>query len=109
MINAAARAAESRRSDRLFDDPDAARIVDGSPATSLLDELGGAALSDVIAVRARWIDDAIHAVVGEGARTVVLLGSGFDMRSSRLSVPEGTAFIEVDRAAVIRHKRRVVS
>ncbi|MEU7875854.1 SAM-dependent methyltransferase [Dactylosporangium sp. NPDC049140] len=93
---AAARARESARPDRLFDDPWAAALaggVDAGPENPYLP------------VRTRYLDDAILAA---GFPQVVLLGAGLDTRAWRLPLPPATTVFEVDRAGGLGPKRSLV-
>ena len=56
-------------------------------------------------VRTRFIDDAVRAALGQGARQLVLLGAGFDSRPYRLPEAEGVAVFEVDHPATQAVKR----
>jgi methyltransferase (TIGR00027 family) len=106
---AAARAVESARADRLFDDPWA-------------DELAGAAgragfsrLNDTsednpgLAIRTRYFDDLLLAAVGAGIDQVVLLAAGMDTRSFRLAWSRPVVLFELDRPAVSAHREAVLS
>jgi O-methyltransferase involved in polyketide biosynthesis len=84
---AAARARESERLDRLFDDPLAAALA-GSEGFAWLDHMeraqpwGGPAL--YVVVRTRFFDDfLLHASWGTGARQVVLLAARGHRRQGR--------------------------
>ncbi len=88
---AAARAKESARPDRLFDDPYAARLAG---------ELGREYLARSEGDRGdnRYLDGQ-----------VVLLGAGLDTRAYRLGLPGGVRVFELDRAPVLEAKAAVVS
>lgn len=110
---AAARARESQRLDRLFDDPFAAALA-GPEGFAWLDELervqpwGEPAL--YIVVRTRFFDVfLLRASWGAGARQVVLLAASMDTRAFRLGWPPGTRLYEVDRPEVIDAKDAVAS
>jgi methyltransferase (TIGR00027 family) len=110
---AAARARESERLDRLFDDPLAAALA-GPEGFALLDHMeraqpwGGLAL--YVVVRTRFFDDfLLRASWGAGARQVVLLAAGMDARAFRLGWPSGTQLYELDRPEVIDTKNAVAS
>lgn len=106
---AAIRAAESTRPDRLFEDRFAARFAAAAgwdlprphPAR---DEH----LSNWIAVRTRFLDEVVLAASAGGCRQVVILGAGLDARAFRLQWPPGTRVFEVDLAAVLEFKERVI-
>lgn len=61
-------------------------------------------------VRTRAIDDALRQAIEDGCRQVVILGAGFDVRSTRLGelLRDVTVF-EVDHPATQSKKRRVLT
>ena len=92
---AAARAEESRRADRLFDDPLAEQLA-GEAGFSWLKANPHAATT--LAIRTRFFDDFLaEATLRYGIRQVVIIASGFDMRSWRIEWPEGVRLFELDR------------
>jgi methyltransferase (TIGR00027 family) len=110
---AAARARESERLDRLFDDPLAVALA-GSEGFAWLDDMeraqpwGQPAL--YVVVRTRFFDDfLLRASLGAGVRQVILLGAGMDTRAFRLDWPPGTRVYELDRPEVIDLKDAIVS
>jgi methyltransferase (TIGR00027 family) len=111
LLTAAARAAESRRPDRLFEDPYAATLA-GPAGEALLDEAGPETAVPSIAIRTRYFDDAIRAAVLRGIRQVVLLGAGLDTRAYRLGLTavagDTVRWLEVDRAPVLAYKRQLL-
>jgi len=107
LLTAAARAMESRRPDRLFDDPPAATLA-GVGGESLLAEVGPDTAVPSIAIRTRFYDGVIQAAVTRGVRQVVLLGAGLDTRAYRLGLPATVRWLEVDRGPVLEHKRRLL-
>jgi len=112
-MTAAARARESRRPDRLFDDPWAAALA-GPEGVALMNELEAVAAppgrqaardNPYIAIRTRYFDDFLLATVRDAAtRQVVLLAAGLDSRAFRLNWPEGTRCFELDRPDVLHAK-----
>jgi len=117
------RARESRRSDRLFDDPYAAALVaaaggaggagDGAgdgPAEDVARDVAGAspqrrALAFHIVIRTRYYDDfLLDAASAGGCRQVVLLAAGLDARAFRLRWPPGTSVFELDLPPVLTVK-----
>lgn len=100
---AAARARESSRPDRLFDDPWAARLA-ASGGFVFLDLTSPDGHNPYIAVRTRWLDDAL----ASAHRQVVLVAAGLDTRAWRLDWPPGTVVVELDRDEVFREKARVL-
>ena len=101
------RAQESRRQDRLFDDPYAQAFADAaagvfSDETAAAGERvpGGplARLGEVLAfhavIRTRFFDDYLLAAAAAGCRQAVLLAAGLDSRAFRLPWPAGTRLFE---------------
>ena len=104
---AAVRAAESSRSDRMFEDPWAADLA-GPEGAAWIAERTPAAIFP-IALRTRFFDDWLERVTRDGGiNEVVLLAAGLDTRAFRLSWPAGTALFELDRPGVLRHKEDVL-
>jgi methyltransferase (TIGR00027 family) len=110
---AAARARESQRPDRLFDDPLAAALA-GPEGFAWLDDMERAQPWGqpelYVVVRTRFFDDfLLHATWEAGTRQVVLLAAGMDARAFRLAWPPGTQLYELDRPEVIDAKDAVAS
>ncbi|GAB2857539.1 SAM-dependent methyltransferase [Actinoallomurus bryophytorum] len=108
---AALRAAETRRADRLFEDPYAEMFLDaaGVDAEPTAAKAAFAAIMGVqAAVRTRFLDEALVSAASSGCRQVVLLAAGMDSRAHRIAWPAGTELFEVDRPAVLRFKQRVL-
>lgn len=119
-----ARAAESRRPDRLFDDPLATAVMErgqrelaesfgvdehSRAARSLPEEQATNAFLDYAAVRTRYFDDCLIEACAAGCRQVVLLAAGMDARGFRLPWPAGTRVYEVDRPDVLAFKQDVLA
>ncbi|WP_035794603.1 class I SAM-dependent methyltransferase [Kitasatospora mediocidica] len=104
---AAARAVESERpDDALFADP-FARELAAPRGFELLDKYGGGGLLPFIAIRTRYLDDSIQAVLRDtGIRQIVLIAAGMDTRAFRLEWPSGVTVYEVDHSALVAEKRR---
>ncbi|MEU3448090.1 SAM-dependent methyltransferase [Streptomyces thermolilacinus] len=102
----AARAVESERSeDRLFTDP-YARALSAPRGFELLEKYGGGGLLPFLAIRTRFYDDTIAAVLVEtGIRQVVFVAAGMDTRVYRMDWPAGTVVYEIDHAALMDEKR----
>ncbi|WP_159447764.1 SAM-dependent methyltransferase [Streptoalloteichus hindustanus] len=112
LLLALARAAESRRPDRLFTDPYAAEFAAAAPVVPDLPMEAGArrtALADYLAVRTRFFDDSLVEAANFGCRQVVQLGAGLDTRAFRLDWPPGTTVYEVDQPAVLEFKEAVLA
>ncbi|MFE0192049.1 class I SAM-dependent methyltransferase [Streptomyces sp. NPDC058989] len=106
---AAARAVESERPDRIFDDP-YARLVAGETGFELLERYAGSAVVPFVLVRTRYMDDAIVRTVKErGIRQVVLVAAGMDMRAVRLTWPEGVTLYQLDRPALLETKAALLA
>jgi methyltransferase (TIGR00027 family) len=114
------RAQESRREDRLFDDPYAqafAAAGEFSAETTAAGEraAGGplARLGEVFAfhavIRTRFFDDYLLTASAEGCRQVVLLAAGFDSRAFRLPWPARTRLFELDLPNVTGFKETVLA
>jgi methyltransferase (TIGR00027 family) len=105
---AAARARESRRDDRLFDDP-YAELFASSVGWRMLEQSEQAAGSEnrFLPVRTRFFDDALLAAARDHGQ-VVLLGAGFDVRAYRLSLPSTTHVFELDAAVLLVEKEHVL-
>lgn len=114
-----ARAAESARPDRLFDDPFARAFVESASAVSPTiaqalaqgspDEAVNQARHNSVAVRTRFYDNYLLAATRSGCSQVVLLASGLDTRAFRLPWPEGARLWELDMPEVFAFKERVLA
>jgi methyltransferase (TIGR00027 family) len=110
------RAAESRRPDRLFDDPYASSFVAAAPgalperrpATAPASDLAGI-LGFHVVIRTRFFDDYLLAACTDGIRQVVLLAAGLDSRAFRLPWPAAVRLLEVDLPEVLAFKEQVLS
>jgi methyltransferase (TIGR00027 family) len=116
------RAQESRRKDRLFDDPYAQAFADAA-AGAFSAETAAAGertagepmsrLGEVFAfhavIRTRFFDDYLLAATAAGCRQVVLLAAGLDSRAFRLRWPAGTRLFEVDLPGVTGFKETVLA
>jgi methyltransferase (TIGR00027 family) len=112
LIVAQARALESARPDRLFDDPLAAEFVAAAgPAFATLSEQLADRLTfqrACVAIRTRFFDDCLLDAARAGGRQVVILGAGLDTRAFRLAWPPGVHLFELDRPDVLGFKQRVL-
>ncbi|WP_051499187.1 SAM-dependent methyltransferase [Nocardia sp. BMG51109] len=105
---AAARALETEREgERLFEDP-YARELAAPKGFELLDKYGGGGLREFVAIRTRYLDDAIReALADTDIRQVVLIAAGMDTRAFRLTpLPDDVTVYEVDHADLLTEKRR---
>ncbi|MPY58094.1 SAM-dependent methyltransferase [Streptomyces spongiae] len=115
LLTAALRAAETRREDRLYEDPYAAQFV-GDAGPGLLAEIRAATFPpdrprdlpstpDYNAIRTRFFDDFLLAAAQDPDMTqIVLAPSGMDSRAYRLKWPDHIRYFEVDRPAVLEFK-----
>ncbi|MBB5069009.1 methyltransferase (TIGR00027 family) [Saccharopolyspora gloriosae] len=78
-------------------------LADGATPGSMVP-----AMSGFLALRTRWIDDAVLAAVTAGARQVVVLGAGFDTRALRLPWPGEVDVFTVDQPEVVAFVRHVL-
>ena len=113
------RAEESRRGDRLFDDPYPAAFLAAAPGVFDREQRAAAAGVGGMAgwgavfwshtvIRTRFFDDYLLDAAGRGIRQVVLLAAGLDTRAYRLAWPAGVRLFELDLAGVLDFKQRVL-
>lgn len=113
---AAVRAAESRRADRLFDDPYAEAFLAAAPGAFDIEQRAGAgemaswgaAFSSHAVTRTRFFDDYLLAATAGGIGQVVLLAAGLDTRAFRLPWPDDVRLFELDLPDVLAFKERVL-
>ncbi|MEU6712201.1 SAM-dependent methyltransferase [Nonomuraea sp. NPDC046802] len=111
---AALRALENARQDRLFVDPYAERFVEAVAGDGYWEKApsGWAGFAELlagqVAVRTRYLDEALLRAAAEGCGQVVLLASGMDARAYRLDWPAGTRVYEIDFAEVLAFKAGVL-
>lgn len=108
---AASRARESRRPDRLFEDPFAESLAgpDGPHYLTYFHTSHGADDGNpYLPIRTRWFDDRLSTWVGKGGQ-VVGLGAGLDTRAFRLDWPADVVLYELDQAAVLAYKEERLS
>ena len=109
---AAARARESERADRLFDDPLAAALA-GPEGFAWLERMEFAAQSDgpglYPVIRTRFFDDfLLDACRRLEVRQVVLAAAGLDTRAFRLDWPPETRLFEMDLPEVLDAKEDAI-
>jgi methyltransferase (TIGR00027 family) len=111
---AMARAAETRRADRLFDDPYAQLFIDTAaglgwraPTGALIERIR--LIGDYAACRTRWFDEFFTAASSAGIRQAVILAAGLDARAFRLPWARGTVVYEIDQPEVLRFKAETLS
>ena len=112
---AAARARETLRAGKLFDDPLASSLA-GPEGVAWL-ECVDAALPpptglgpSPLAVRTRFFDDfLLGALTAPSLRQVVLVAAGMDARAFRLAWPDGVTLFELDDPALLARKAEVLA
>jgi methyltransferase (TIGR00027 family) len=116
---ASSRAMETRRPDGLVEDPHAQAFLDAvrdevdlpgevDPQAGPADA-ASADMSTYVGVRSRWFDEHLLDAARDGIDQVVILASGLDTRAQRLEWPSGTTVFEIERAAVLDFKDRVLT
>ena len=108
FVIASIRALEREQPDPLFDDP-YAEWFSNERARGAARQLHAAfpPSTNMVRIRTRYFNEFVESGVAAGARQVVLLGGGFDMRAHILD-REDVAFFEVDQKAVLEFKRHVL-
>lgn len=107
VIVAQARADESVRSDRLFDDPLADALVDAAGRIGGISSAGRAASGHFV-LRTRFFDDLLADAAAAGCGQVVLVGAGLDTRAYRLAWPAGVRLYELDLPDLLTFKDAVL-
>lgn len=102
---AALRARETRREDRLFDDPFATNLA-GQDAFNKVDSQLTPRDQAYVAVRTCFFDAFLTRAQSS---QVVLLASGLDTRAYRLPWPANTQVYELDYREVLSYKKNVLS
>jgi methyltransferase (TIGR00027 family) len=115
--NALFRALEQGLPRPLFSDPWARRFLRGryrvvswlpaAPVARLIDHRWPGPRA-AVAVRTRYLDDAILRALSGGLDQLVILGAGFDARAYRLPGLEAVSVFEVDHPSTQAMKREVV-
>ncbi|WP_030745040.1 class I SAM-dependent methyltransferase [Streptomyces sp. NRRL F-5135] len=115
LLTAALRAVESRREDRLYEDPYAAALA-GETGPGLLAEVHAATFPpgrartlpstpDYNAIRTRFFDDYLQRAARDASTPqIVLAPAGMDSRAYRLGWPDRVRWFELDRPAVLAYK-----
>ncbi len=118
---AASRALASRGPDALINDPYAEALVNAVGVESLIRVANGEAnieddpmlnrrrMTEQIAVRTRYFDNVFTNAARDGIRQAVILASGLDSRTYRMSWPAGSVVFELDQPQVIEFKTRVMA
>jgi len=114
------RAAESQRTDRLFDDPYAEAFLAAAPGAFDVEQRAAVAGTDDMAswgaafwshavIRTRFFDDYLVGAAANGIRQVVLLAAGLDTRAFRLRWQDAVRLYELDFPEVLAFKERVLT
>lgn len=108
FVIAAIRAMEHEQSHQLFDDPYAEWFSNERGLTAAR-QLAAAfpPATTMVRFRTRYFNQFVERGIAAGARQVVLLGGGFDMRTHTYS-NENVSFFEVDQRAVLEFKHAVL-
>jgi len=110
LMAAAARARESERADRLFDDPWAAALA-GEEGFELLARYESSRPDRpmvVVAIRNRFFDDFLLGNALDGVRQFVLIAAGLDTRAFRLAWPPKVRVFELDQPGVLAYKQVIL-
>jgi methyltransferase (TIGR00027 family) len=110
LLVAAMRAEESKRPDRLFEDPFAAALAgpEGFGALATWRAATGSPGVPIIEVRTRFFDEALLRAMDGGVRQFVILAAGMDSRAFRLSWPAGARVFEIDQPEVVARKAELL-
>jgi methyltransferase (TIGR00027 family) len=104
---AAARALESARADRLFDDPWAS-VLAGADGAAWLEQRSPESTLPIV-LRTRFFDDYLMRIAQEdGVRQLVILAAGLDTRAFRLAWPAGMRVFELDQSGVLERKQTIL-
>ncbi|WP_319435414.1 class I SAM-dependent methyltransferase [Mycobacterium sp. RTGN5] len=119
---AAARAAASRETEPLIDDPFAEPLVRAVgidfftkmalgdlPTANDQSAMGVTRMTDNMAVRTKFFDEFFLGAAAAGVRQVVILASGLDSRAYRLDWPAGMVVFEIDQPEVIAFKTQTLA
>lgn len=101
---AAFRARESERTDALFRDPFAARMIEGRGGAVAARMGNPDMIAWTVAVRTWLIDEYVRAAIDAGCDTVLNLGAGLDTRPYRMELPPALRWIEVDLSEAVDFK-----
>ncbi len=109
FVIASIRALEPEKSPQLFSDP-YAQWFSNERARGAARQLDAAfpPSTTMVRFRTRYFNRFIERGIADGARQVVLLGGGFDMRAHIFANPD-VAFFEVDQKAVLEFKRAILA
>lgn len=105
------RSVEASRPDTLFDDPMAGVFASASGLDLGLANQAAKApgASDFVALRTRLFDDVARDGCAAGARQVVLLAAGLDVRAYRIDWPPGVRLFELDLPPMFAFKEPLLA
>ncbi len=114
------RAEESRRGDRLFNDPYADAFLRAAPGAFAAEERAAQEPGNDVAalgrsfwghavVRTRFFDDWLLGAAKRGIRQVVIVAAGLDTRAYRLGWPPGHTLYELDLPEIFAFKDNVLA
>ena len=104
---ASVRALETRREDRLLNDPWAETLA-GEIGAGWMAQRTPDSVTPII-LRTRYFDDFLGRIVREeGIRQIVLLGAGLDTRAYRLDWPAQTTVFELEQRQVLERKQAML-
>jgi methyltransferase (TIGR00027 family) len=119
---AAARAAASRETEPLIDDPFAEPLVRAVgvdffvkmasgdiPTPDDQTAMGVTRMTDNMAVRTKFFDEFFESATDAGVRQAVILASGLDSRAYRLDWPADMVVYEIDQPEVIAFKTQTLA
>lgn len=110
LLVAALRAEESKRSDRLFEDPFADRLAGDAGRAALQSYRAAVGPSiPIIEVRTRWFDEALLRAQATGSRQFVVLAAGMDSRAYRLPWSREVRVFELDQPGMLDTKARALA
>ncbi|QIZ33973.1 SAM-dependent methyltransferase [Saccharopolyspora sp. ASAGF58] len=110
LMVASARALETKRADRLIDDPYAAMLVQAAgPAVPADFESSWQDAIDYIGLRSRFFDEWFEESCAAGVRQGIILAAGLDTRAFRLPWPPGFRLFEIDQPKVLAYKDEVLA
>lgn len=106
---AAARAKESEREDRLFNDPWASLLAGQVGAEWIAQRAGNVFSTAPMIIRTHYFDTFLErAVLQNAIRQVVILAAGLDTRAFRLNWPDGTRLYELDQPSILQYKAQAL-
>lgn len=103
------RADEGLRPDALFQDPLAARLVEGHGRTVAKAMPHSGIMAWMIPVRTYTIDNYLREALAQGVDMILNLGAGLDTRPYRMDLPADLLWIEADFPHVIDFKNQKLS